>query len=70
MKYFSDDMFRLIHSVTLGTAPLENHKSAIFLPREALKNLISDPRQTKCLDNSNVLHMFNSNIYTDFRTAY
>ena len=26
--------------------------------------------QTKSPDNSNVLHMFNNNTYTDFRTAY
>ena len=39
------------------------------LPQK-LKNLISRPRQTKTPDNSNVLHMFNNNTYTDFRTAY
>ena len=35
-----------------------------------MKNLISPPRETKSLDNSNMLHMFNNNTYTDFRTAY
>ena len=35
-----------------------------------MKNLISPPRQTKSPDNSYVLHTFNNNTYTDFRTAY
>ena len=39
----------------------------IFL--QALKNLTSPPRQTKSPDNSNIMHLFNNNIYTDFRTA-
>ena len=33
----------------------------------ALKNLISPPGKQKAL---NVLHMFNNNTCTDFRTAY
>ena len=36
----------------------------------ALKNLKSPPRQTKSPDNSDMLHMFNNNIYTDFKTAH
>ena len=35
-----------------------------------MKNLTSPPRQTKSPDNSNILHMFNNNTYTDFRTEY
>ena len=51
--------------------PLAKHKPAIFFVPQALKNVISlPPRQTKSPDNSNVLHMFNKNTYTDFRTAY
>ena len=44
-------------------SPIENHNPAIFSVLQALKNLISLPRQTKSLANSNVLHMFNSNPY-------
>ena len=43
------------HSVGLGTDP----------PRWT-----GPPRQTKSPDISNMLHMFNNNTYTDFRTAY
>ena len=32
--------------------------------------LSESPRQTKTPDNSNMLHMFNNNTYTDFRTAH
>ena len=38
-------------------------------PLQAMKNLSIPPRQTKLPDNSNVLHMFNNNTFTDFRTA-
>ena len=50
--------------------PLAKYNPAIFSVPEALKNLMSAPRQTKSPDNSNVLHMFNSNSYTNFRTAW
>ena len=40
-----------------------------FLSPMAMKNLISPPRQTKSSDNFNVLHMFDNNTYTDFRTV-
>ena len=54
----------------MGTdSRLANHNPAIFPVPQALKNLISPLRQTKSLDNSNVLHMFNNSTYTDFRTA-
>ena len=49
--------------------PSKPQPSNFFVP-QALKNLISPPRETKSLDNSNMLHMFNNNTYTDFRTAY
>ena len=49
---------------------LANHNQEIFSVPQALKNLKSLPRQTKSPNNSNVLHMFNNNTYTDFRTAY
>ena len=39
-------------------------------PPQALKNLISPPRQAKSPNNSNMLYMFNNNTYTDFRRAY
>ena len=44
--------------------------SNFFHPPRHQKNLISPSRHTKNPDNSNMLHMFNSNTYTDFRTAY
>ena len=34
------------------------------------EKLNKPPRQTKSPNNSNVLHMFINNTYTDFRTAY
>ena len=49
---------------------LANHNQEIFSVPQALKNLKSLLRQTKSPNNSNVLHMFNNNTYTDFRTAY
>ena len=49
---------------------LANHNQEIFSVPQALKNLKSLPRQTESPNNSNVLHMFNNNTYTDFRTAY
>ena len=49
---------------------LANHNQEIFSVPQALKNLKSLPRQTKSPNNSNVLHMFNNNTYTDFRIAY
>ena len=58
------------HSISLGTDfPTQTTNHQFFLSPQALKNLISPPRQTKSPDNSNVLHMFNNNIYNDFRTA-
>ena len=33
-------------------------------------NVLSPHRETKRLDNSNILRMFNNNTYTDFRAAY
>ena len=37
-----------------------------FMSPRTLKNLTSLPRQTKSPDNSNMLHIFNNNTYTDF----
>ena len=51
---------RRIHSVTT---------QLFFLSAKALKNLTSPPRQTNSPGNCNMLHMFNNNVYTDFRTA-
>ena len=39
-------------------------------PLQALKNLVRYPGQTKNPDNSNMLHMFNNNTFTDFTTPY
>ena len=67
----------LISNVSLDINPppspppvLANQTPAISSVPQALKNLISPPRQTGIPDNSNVLYMFNNNTYTDFRTAY
>ena len=60
-----------VDSVNLGTDPsLVNHNPAISYVPQALENLLSPPRQTKSPDNSNVLHVFNNNTYTNFRNAY
>ena len=59
-------------SVSLGTDPLPSkpQPSNISVP-QALKNLTSPLRQTKSPDNYyNVLHIFNNNTYTGFRTTY
>ena len=49
-----------MHSVSLGTDPT---------PSKLPGYEKSSPKQTKSPDNSNMLHMFNNNTYTDFRTA-
>ena len=40
------------------------------LNRVCILDLPSPPRQTKILNNSNILHMFNNHTYTDFRATY
>ena len=63
-------ILEIIHSVSLGTdSPYQTTTQQFFLSSQEPKNLIGSPRQTKSSNNSNVLHMFNSNTYTDFRTA-
>ena len=66
------------HKVSLGTdpppLPSKPQPSNFFCsptppPIQTLKN-VSPPRQTKSPDNFKVLHMFNNNTNTDFRTAY
>ena len=37
---------------------------------EGIEKLNKAPRQTKSPDNSNILHMFNNNTFTDFITTY
>ena len=49
---------------------LANHNQEIFPVPPGTEELKKPPRQTKSPDNSNVLHMFHNNTYTDFRTAY
>ena len=62
--------FTLKHPTWVLT-PLANHSPAIFSVSSGTEELkISPPRQTKSPNNSNMLHMFNNNIYTDFRAAY
>ena len=58
------------HSVSLSTDFSQaNHNPAIFLSPQALKNLkIPSDRQSP--DHSNMLHLFNNYMYTDFTTAY
>ena len=63
------------HSVSLGTVPLlpiplANHNQAIFSDFPDTEKITSPSRQTETPDNLNMLHMFNNNTYTDFRTAY
>ena len=50
--------------------PPSKPQTSNFLSPQALKNLASPPGQTKSSDNSNTLHMFNNNTFTDFRIAY
>ena len=59
-----------IHSVSLSL--IANHNPANFSasPPPGTEKLNKSPRQTKNPDNSNMLHMFYNNTYTDFRTAY
>ena len=69
------------HGVSLGTdSPLpstpppppikQTTTQQFLLSPEVLKILTSPPSQTKSLDNSNTLIMFNNNTYTNFKTAY
>ena len=48
----------------------KSQSSYFFWSPQALKNLTSPIMQTKSPDNSNMLHMFNNNTYTDSRTAW
>ena len=41
----------------------------LFLSPQVLENSREGPRKIKRSDNSNMLHIFNNNTYTDFRTA-
>ena len=43
--------------------------SNLYVP-PGTEKLNKSPRQTISSDYSSMLHMFNNNIYTDFRTAY
>ena len=49
---------------------LVNHNPTIFSVPPGTEKLSKFPRQTKSHDNCNMFHMFNSKIYTDFRTVY
>ena len=49
---------------------VKSQSNIFFLSTQALNNLKSPPSQTKDHDNSNILHMFNNNSYTDFTTLY
>ena len=52
----------LLYGVSLSTGNFFRHP-------QALKNLTSLSRQTKSTDGYNMLHMFNNNTHSDFRTA-
>ena len=55
------------HSVSLGTDPSSKPQpSNIFCATEKLK---SPPSRQNSYDHFNMLHMFNSNIFSDFRTV-
>ena len=65
-----DDVFKLIQSASLGTDPASKPQPSLFSVFLGTKIRNKSSRLTKNLDNSNVFHMFNSNVYTDFRTAH
>ena len=51
--------------------PSKPQPSYFFYPPNIEKLTKSPPpKQTKSPENSNMLHMFNNNIYTDIKTAY
>ena len=59
------------HSISLSTdSPVANHNPAISHDPTGTENLTSHPKQTKSLNNSNMLHILNNNTYSDFRRAY
>ena len=65
--------FVYCHSVSLVTEsppPKQKTTQQFLLSSQALKILTNAPRQTKSLDNSNTLNMFNKNTYANFKTAY
>ena len=49
---------------------IANPKIVYFFWPPGTEKLNMSPRQIKSPDNSNLLHMFNSYTYTDFRRAY
>ena len=62
-----------MHSTSLRTDPsLQTTTQQFFLfrtPSLRHRKTTIPLRQTKTPDNSNMLHMFNNNTYSDFRTA-
>ena len=62
----------MLACVSLGTdPPISNHNPANFsVPPGTEKLNNPPPKQTKSPDNSNMLHMFNRNTYTDFRATF
>ena len=60
-----------VHSVNLGTDPfLANHNPAISSVLAGTGKVIKSTEADKSPDNSNVLHVFNNNTYTNFRNAH
>ena len=59
-------------SVSLGTDPPSKPQPSYFFYPPDIDKLTKShpPKQTKSPQNSNMLHMFNNNIYTDIKTAY
>ena len=51
-------------------SPNQNITQQFFLHPPAMEKLSKSPQAEKSSNNSNTLHMFNDNIYTDFKTAY
>ena len=50
--------------------PLSKPQTSIFFSPPSTEEMNKTPQADKMPDNSNMLHMFNNNIFTDFRTAY
>ena len=70
--FFIRDIYvrsQIIVSAWVLTPPV-NHNPTISSVPPGTENRNKYRRQTKSLDNSNKLNMFNSNTYTSFKTAY
>ena len=66
-RYYTVFQIRIVSAWVLIPLHSKQQSNYFFCPLQALKNLISLPRQTKTSYHSNFWQMFNNNTHTDFK---